>query len=538
MDLPSLLAEFGRTSADAGELNTFLATLSSSPEMQQAVAAALQAADASVESLPPQLVSLLLKWQRSAAPGQRHLVLQHVPALLLLSLTCRDRRSAAARELDAFLLSLYNQLVSDSAGQPQRQPFRVETLSHSSIYHDGARITDPLDPVGAATAGQHFRQATAVNAQNRQAIAEALLRAFNGILGELSKPALTSYVRTTKAMLQRGHGGGQSQQQQQLRRVQLSPNVLLELLYGVYFCIYNGFQPAGGQTLELIRQRGAALGSSLVLVAVNAVRTLVLNSGPSQLPATSITTPSQIAKNLITNASFRAKKMGDDIPKVAVTVEEATAAAAAASAAAPASASSNAISNNLKVLANMTSISEEIVEEVLAEKTPTKSKDTTKMMTAAKEKLMRPKLPGFKKRSSESESDRERGGSSSSKGGGGGGGGGEGSKKFSELKRKEALLEQQQQQQLRPKLSLSSTSSAPRSPAPSGPASASASASAESPSFNVATNNGGQQLSAPTTTTDLSEIDSMEKIEALIQMKKLPPETVTIHSPESGTTIF
>ncbi len=35
-----------------------------------------------------------------------------------------------------------------------------------------------------------------------------------------------------------------------------------------------------------------------------------------------------------------------------------------------------------------------------------------------------------------------------------------------------------------------------------------------------------------------SEIDSMEQVEALIQQKKLPPETVAIHSPESGTTIF
>ena len=38
--------------------------------------------------------------------------------------------------------------------------------------------------------------------------------------------------------------------------------------------------------------------------------------------------------------------------------------------------------------------------------------------------------------------------------------------------------------------------------------------------------------------TKASDIESMEQIEALIQMKKLPPETVTIHSPESGTTIF
>ena len=35
------------------------------------------------------------------------------------------------------------------------------------------------------------------------------------------------------------------------------------------------------------------------------------------------------------------------------------------------------------------------------------------------------------------------------------------------------------------------------------------------------------------------EPDTLEKVEELIQMKRLPQDkTITIHSPESGTTIF
>ena len=78
--------------------------------------------------------------------------------------------------------------------------------------------------------------------------------------------------------------------------------------------------------VELVRQRASAQGCPSLLLTADAVRTVVLSNGPSQLPAASITTPSQIAKNMITNASFRAKKIGDDIPKV-----ESEAAAAAAS---------------------------------------------------------------------------------------------------------------------------------------------------------------------------------------------------------------
>ena len=36
----------------------------------------------------------------------------------------------------------------------------------------------------------------------------------------------------------------------------------------------------------------------------------------------------------------------------------------------------------------------------------------------------------------------------------------------------------------------------------------------------------------------VAAIESMEQVEALIKMKKLPAETVAIHSPESGTTLY
>ena len=38
---------------------------------------------------------------------------------------------------------------------------------------------------------------------------------------------------------------------------------------------------------------------------------------------------------------------------------------------------------------------------------------------------------------------------------------------------------------------------------------------------------------------DTAEADTLEKVEKLIQNKRLPQDqTITIHSPESGTTIF
>ena len=85
--------------------------------------------------------------------------------------------------------------------------------------------------------------------------------------------------------------------------------------------------PFSLEVVELIRQRASAQGCPSLLLTADAVRTVVLSNGPSQLPAASITTPSQIAKNMITNASFRAKKIGDDIPKVQESGGEGAAAA-------------------------------------------------------------------------------------------------------------------------------------------------------------------------------------------------------------------
>jgi hypothetical protein len=300
--------------------------------------------------------------------------------------------------------------------------------------------------------------------------------------------------------------------------------------------------------VELIRQRASAQAAPGLLLTVNAVKTLALNSGPSQLPATSITTPSQIAKNMITNASFRAKKMGDDIPKVAsdnVAVSTTDAAA------------NTEIANNIKALANMSSISEEILEE-MAEKTPThaiekaaagggkevkesagnmaknlveasaksivaSSKISKDKLAMAKAKLnIRKRIESEKgdggggiemslkksdKKSSSASAVAVDGAMASSSDGGGG------KKTSTSADKKKHLLPLAPVGQLQ----------MPGSPSPRD-------------LQTQRSNNGDAVYSG--SNVSASTIDSIEQVEALIQRNKLPAETVAIHSPESGTTIF
>ena len=79
------------------------------------------------------------------------------------------------------------------------------------------------------------------------------------------------------------------------------------------------FQLDTNRIVEMIHIRASLSGSTDVLLLSNAIKNLASNSSPSQISTSSSqqasTTP-VMAKNMITNASFRAKKMHTDIPKV------------------------------------------------------------------------------------------------------------------------------------------------------------------------------------------------------------------------------
>lgn len=343
-DLEFVLGEFRRLSSSDTERDAFFAAMASNVDMQNAVFNALgqfienpKAVDHSSEAIRD-LARLLLKWYRRAKVEEEdetpssdgspdngkprsaaHLIMQFLPQLIGLSLITKRR------DIDSLLLAVYNQEATNVSGEAMRMSHVVASLSKSSIYHDSHKIGSPgctgleAEMHGHKIEATSFPQISRIVAQNRPFVNEALLRSFNSRLGDMSKNSLERFISTTQKLLQRGYNttsGLKTSGPDHRRRIVLSGNILLELLYGAYFCIYNGLQSAGSSVVELIRQRGAAQGATSVLITVNSVKTLVLSSGPSQLPATSITTPSQIAKNLITNASFRAKKMGDDIPKV------------------------------------------------------------------------------------------------------------------------------------------------------------------------------------------------------------------------------
>jgi len=258
-------------------------------------------------------------------------------------------------------------------------------------------------------------------------------------------------------------------------------------------------------------------------MVASSIKRLSLSSGPSQNSVNVMSTPGQLAKHMITNASFRTKKISDDIPKVLTDGE------------------TNPTGTTLSTPS--TARMKSIVEENASEETEVMSPPPTskpskfssnnnggseigKQHTSNKEKLMA-KLPnslkvtmtGKKERTHSETNDRE---ASTDKE----------EKKSGKIEKLNAEKFSKTEKKKSGKLQV--TSLVPGSNvavASSGGGSPSPTSLNSGITFGRSQNGDGVSVSSKT-------IESIEQVEELIQMKKLPPETISIHSPESGTTLF
>jgi hypothetical protein len=289
------------------------------------------------------------------------------------------------------------------------------------------------------------------------------------------------------------------------------------------FKLYFKFQVLGNQILEQIEERASANAWPSVLMVSSSIKRLSVTCGPSQ-SAIVTSTPGQLAKHMITNASFRTKKISDDIPKVLTDDENGPTSNAATSA------------------ARMKSIVEEIATDDSNELTspPSSSGKPSfggklsnnngegKPHTSNKEKLMA-KLPNLKvsmtskkERTHSETNDRETSGDKDEKKSG------KGDKSAAE---KFAKSEKKKSGKLYVTSSLAPGSTLPGNGG--GGSSPSPTSLNSGVAFGRSQNGDGVSISSKNI-----ESISIEQVEELIQMKKLPQETISIHSPESGTTLF
>lgn len=108
-------------------------------------------------------------------------------------------------------------------------------------------------------------------------------------------------------------------------RIPLSSAFLVELVHAIYFAMFNGFGTVAIQTLEDIHNRACFEMYPELILITSAIRNS-LHANPSGQPSdgpmglsvaltpSTNTVTTAVSKSMITNASFRTKKLPDDIP--------------------------------------------------------------------------------------------------------------------------------------------------------------------------------------------------------------------------------
>ncbi|CAB3224534.1 unnamed protein product [Arctia plantaginis] len=291
--------------------------------------------DSDYEQILEDVCTQLFSFYRSKETYLQRFTLQFVPTLIYnyLSSVAQGNKKIF-RCIETLLIGLYNFEVVDEAGKPKVVSFRLPSLAQSSIYHEPLSLGSQFLTESALRRWEECNtklvswgplpQVEVINAQNRLKVMSALLFIYNRQLSLLPKLALRHFCIATSRIVTQGFNkkmGGTSDKT--IPRIPVSSNFLLEMIEGAYFAMFNEFYTLAHQAVKDIDQRAQyELYPDVMLVTSAVINSLKNNptgqpcDGPMGIsvalsPATTTVT---MSKSMITNASFRTKKLPDDIP--------------------------------------------------------------------------------------------------------------------------------------------------------------------------------------------------------------------------------
>ncbi|CAK9803059.1 Fam126a [Anthophora plagiata] len=271
--------------------------------------------------------------------------LQFLPTLVYIYLNSAAHGDIKnCRSVETLLIGLYNLEIVDKSGQQKAISFRLPSLAMLSIFHEPASLAPASLTESAVRRFEEcntklvswgpLQQVETLNAQNRLKVMTALLFIYNQQLGYINKFALEQLCKVatklvTQGFMKPGHhqrssyGSESSFVPRLLPRIPVSSQFLLEFLHAVYFAMYNDCWYLGTQAVEDIHNRACYETYPDVMLVTNAIRNSA-SSGPSGQPSdgpigisvalSPATATATVSKSMITNASFRTKKLPDDIP--------------------------------------------------------------------------------------------------------------------------------------------------------------------------------------------------------------------------------
>ncbi|XP_059614273.1 hyccin isoform X2 [Phlebotomus argentipes] len=331
------------SSLDASEIRTFAAQHEHNHEISSALFSILNERH-KYSDLLHSICNQFYSFYKSSETELRRFTLQFVPILIynyLNAVSQGDKKSC--RSVEMLLLVIYNIEISNEDGQPRVVSFRMPVLAQASIYHEEKSLhaTDLRrweENCNRDVSWGPMPELEHLNAQNRLRVMTALMFVYNQQLSQIQKPALYHLCRTASQLVNQGFSRvGHAHRasygtdpnatvaMRPLPRIPVSGAFLLELLQAVYFAMFNEFASVAIQTIEDIHNRACFEMFPDTILVTNAVKNS-LHVNPSGQPSDGpmgisvALTPSQttvtVSKSMITNASFRAKKLPDDLEVV------------------------------------------------------------------------------------------------------------------------------------------------------------------------------------------------------------------------------
>ncbi|EDW91747.1 hyccin [Drosophila yakuba] len=340
------LADFQRIRGQPSEAEAFVVEHETDPEIAEAIFTIFNERQRN-EALVHDICQQLLAFYRSPEQTLHKFPLQFIPVLLytyLQSVASGDKK--AARGVETLLICIYNGEVSTEDGGQKVVAFRMPILAQASVYHEVKNL--PMTDLRRweencnreVKWGPHQR-IESIHAQNRMRILTALLFCYNQQVSQTQKSSLLHLCRVTSQLVNQGfttksgHGHRMSYGSDPATgvpfpkpsspRIPLSAAFLIELVHAIYFAMFNGYGTIAIQTLDDIHNRAIYEMYTELILVTSAVRNSLHanpsgqpNDGPMGLsvaltPSTTTVTTS-VSKSMITNASFRTKKLPDDIP--------------------------------------------------------------------------------------------------------------------------------------------------------------------------------------------------------------------------------
>ncbi|XP_015115020.1 hyccin [Diachasma alloeum] len=328
------------------ELKSFASTLAQDSEIVRALYVLLEERS-KYNELVDTVCNQLFDFYRSREIELQRFTLQFVPTLIFIYLNSVAHGDIKnCRSVETLLIGLYNLEVVDKNGEPKSVSFRLPSLAMLSIYHEPSSLAPASLTESAVRRFEEcnsklvswgpLQQVETLNAQNRLKVMTALLFIYNQQLSYINKSALEQLCKVatklvTQGFMKPGHHQRSSYSESSfvprlLPRIPVSNQFLLEFLHGIYFAMYNDCWYVGCQAVEDVHNRACYDTYPDVMLVTNAIRNSS-SSGPSGQPGDSAmgtgvalspaTATPTISKSMITNASFRTKKLPDDIPIIA-----------------------------------------------------------------------------------------------------------------------------------------------------------------------------------------------------------------------------